>query len=257
MFYPHADIYFATGSYPTKITVVGYEFKRRRFEQLHRAALRYASPPLSLSHSSSSPTSRKRPQKLPSAPQRARVTVAKDDGRNVNEITKDQFGMDDGARGSVMADVTFEYVGLGLGAGREEEEREAKKGEVCRPFLALPHLSTPIICVCLRQSNVNLSLSLLPETSYLCFLLISIFFTSFRLFGPRFLLHAFRLIHRSIHPTTARELVPPLPLRSLRLPPTPLHQTSPTQPLGPRTRISHIRPRAGRVVRVVSYPWCA
>lgn len=30
-----------TGNYPTKITVVGYEFKRARFDDLHRAALRW------------------------------------------------------------------------------------------------------------------------------------------------------------------------------------------------------------------------
>ena len=30
-----------TGHYPTKITVVGYEFKRPRFIELHRAALRW------------------------------------------------------------------------------------------------------------------------------------------------------------------------------------------------------------------------
>ena len=30
-----------TGNYPTKITVVGYEMKRRRFTDLHRAALRW------------------------------------------------------------------------------------------------------------------------------------------------------------------------------------------------------------------------
>lgn len=30
-----------TGRYPTKITVVGYEFKRARFVDLHRAALRW------------------------------------------------------------------------------------------------------------------------------------------------------------------------------------------------------------------------
>ncbi|KAI0047552.1 hypothetical protein FA95DRAFT_1213264 [Auriscalpium vulgare] len=43
-----------TGRYPTSVTVVGYEFKRRRFEQLHRAAVgwpwhkwRYSGIPLS------------------------------------------------------------------------------------------------------------------------------------------------------------------------------------------------------------------
>lgn len=30
-----------TGHYPSKITVVGYDFKRRRFEELHRAAMRW------------------------------------------------------------------------------------------------------------------------------------------------------------------------------------------------------------------------
>lgn len=30
-----------TGRYPSRITVVGYEFKRRRFTELHRAALRW------------------------------------------------------------------------------------------------------------------------------------------------------------------------------------------------------------------------
>lgn len=30
-----------TGNYPSKITVVGYEMKRRRFTDLHRAALRW------------------------------------------------------------------------------------------------------------------------------------------------------------------------------------------------------------------------
>lgn len=30
-----------TGRYPSKITVVGYDFKRRRFEELHRAAMRW------------------------------------------------------------------------------------------------------------------------------------------------------------------------------------------------------------------------
>jgi hypothetical protein len=30
-----------TGAYPTRITVVGHDFKRRRFEQLHRLALRW------------------------------------------------------------------------------------------------------------------------------------------------------------------------------------------------------------------------
>lgn len=32
-----------TGSYPTRITVVGYEIKRERFESVHRMALRWAS----------------------------------------------------------------------------------------------------------------------------------------------------------------------------------------------------------------------
>ena len=30
-----------TGAYPTRITIVGHNFKRRRFEQLHRRALRW------------------------------------------------------------------------------------------------------------------------------------------------------------------------------------------------------------------------
>jgi hypothetical protein len=30
-----------TGVYPTRITIVGHDFKRRRFEQLHRLALRW------------------------------------------------------------------------------------------------------------------------------------------------------------------------------------------------------------------------
>ena len=32
-----------TGHYPSRITVVGYTMKRRRFEELHRAALRWPS----------------------------------------------------------------------------------------------------------------------------------------------------------------------------------------------------------------------
>lgn len=32
-----------TGKYPSKITIVGYEFKRARFTELHRAALRWPS----------------------------------------------------------------------------------------------------------------------------------------------------------------------------------------------------------------------
>ena len=31
-----------TGAYPRKITIVGYEFKRKRFEHLHRAAVRWS-----------------------------------------------------------------------------------------------------------------------------------------------------------------------------------------------------------------------
>lgn len=31
-----------TGHYPERISVVGYEFKRRRFEALHRAAIRWS-----------------------------------------------------------------------------------------------------------------------------------------------------------------------------------------------------------------------
>jgi hypothetical protein len=30
-----------TGRYPTEVTIVGYEFKRARFTDLHRAALRW------------------------------------------------------------------------------------------------------------------------------------------------------------------------------------------------------------------------
>lgn len=107
---------------------MGYEFKRRRFEQLHRAALRYASPPSS--HRLHSPSQ---------LPQRGRVTVAKDDGRNVNAIANDQVeaARGDVAAGNVMSGVEFEYVGLGLGAGRGAEENEAKKGEVCRLSLAV------------------------------------------------------------------------------------------------------------------------
>jgi hypothetical protein len=30
-----------TGVYPSRITIVGHNFKRRRFEQLHRVALRW------------------------------------------------------------------------------------------------------------------------------------------------------------------------------------------------------------------------
>jgi hypothetical protein len=33
-----------TGAYPTRITVVGHDFKRRRFERLHRLALRWPKP---------------------------------------------------------------------------------------------------------------------------------------------------------------------------------------------------------------------
>ena len=36
-----ARFYEYTGRYPSRITVVGYEFKRRRFTELHRAALRW------------------------------------------------------------------------------------------------------------------------------------------------------------------------------------------------------------------------
>lgn len=32
-----------TGDYPTKITVVGYDFKKQRFEDLHRESLRFSS----------------------------------------------------------------------------------------------------------------------------------------------------------------------------------------------------------------------
>ncbi|THH18166.1 hypothetical protein EW146_g2772 [Bondarzewia mesenterica] len=35
-----------TGVYPRKITIVGYQFKRRRFEELHRVALRWSAADL-------------------------------------------------------------------------------------------------------------------------------------------------------------------------------------------------------------------
>jgi hypothetical protein len=36
-----ARFHEVTGGYPSQITVVGYEMKRRRFEGLHRAAIRF------------------------------------------------------------------------------------------------------------------------------------------------------------------------------------------------------------------------
>lgn len=36
-----ARFHEVTGKYPSQITVVGYEMKRRRFEELHRAAIRF------------------------------------------------------------------------------------------------------------------------------------------------------------------------------------------------------------------------
>lgn len=36
-----ARFHEVTGRYPSQITVVGYEMKRRRFEELHRAAIRF------------------------------------------------------------------------------------------------------------------------------------------------------------------------------------------------------------------------
>ena len=36
-----ARFHEVTGAYPSQITVVGYEMKRRRFEELHRAAIRF------------------------------------------------------------------------------------------------------------------------------------------------------------------------------------------------------------------------
>lgn len=36
-----ARFHEVTGRYPSQITVVGYEMKRRRFEGLHRAAIRF------------------------------------------------------------------------------------------------------------------------------------------------------------------------------------------------------------------------
>jgi hypothetical protein len=36
-----ARFYQLTGSYPKKITVIGFEFKRQRFVELHRAALKF------------------------------------------------------------------------------------------------------------------------------------------------------------------------------------------------------------------------
>ncbi|KAH7888318.1 hypothetical protein F5I97DRAFT_1803768 [Phlebopus sp. FC_14] len=39
-----ARFHEVTGKYPSQITVVGYEMKRRRFEELHREALRFPAP---------------------------------------------------------------------------------------------------------------------------------------------------------------------------------------------------------------------
>ncbi|KAG6370959.1 hypothetical protein JVT61DRAFT_10671 [Boletus reticuloceps] len=39
-----ARFHEVTGRYPSQITVVGYEMKRRRFEELHRAAIRFPAP---------------------------------------------------------------------------------------------------------------------------------------------------------------------------------------------------------------------
>lgn len=36
-----ARFHEVTGRYPVQVTVVGYEMKRRRFDELHRAALRF------------------------------------------------------------------------------------------------------------------------------------------------------------------------------------------------------------------------
>ena len=36
-----ARFHEVTGRYPSQITVVGYEMKRRRFEELHRVAIRF------------------------------------------------------------------------------------------------------------------------------------------------------------------------------------------------------------------------
>lgn len=41
LLYSIARFHEYTGRYPSRITVVGYEFKRRRFTELHRAALRW------------------------------------------------------------------------------------------------------------------------------------------------------------------------------------------------------------------------
>ena len=41
LLYSIARFHEYTGRYPSHITVVGYEFKRRRFTELHRAALRW------------------------------------------------------------------------------------------------------------------------------------------------------------------------------------------------------------------------
>lgn len=39
-----ARFHEVTGRYPSQITVVGYEMKRRRFEELHRTAIRFPAP---------------------------------------------------------------------------------------------------------------------------------------------------------------------------------------------------------------------
>ena len=40
--FPVARFREVTGVYPARITVIGHDFKRRRFEQLHRRALRWS-----------------------------------------------------------------------------------------------------------------------------------------------------------------------------------------------------------------------
>jgi hypothetical protein len=39
-----ARFHEVTGRYPSQITVVGYEMKQRRFQELHRAAIRFPAP---------------------------------------------------------------------------------------------------------------------------------------------------------------------------------------------------------------------
>lgn len=41
LLFSFARFHEITGRYPVQVTVVGYEMKRRRFEELHRAALRF------------------------------------------------------------------------------------------------------------------------------------------------------------------------------------------------------------------------